>query len=100
MIASSTDQDLSIKCVLLDLDGTSTIQNVTPKVTPLFPTDATPRQIKFNKVPFVLNNEPLLGILDKFQEGRSYMAIVCHFSIEKAKSIKKAIKQSLTERIR
>ena len=34
------------------------------------------RKIPLNKVPFVPNNEPLLGILDKFQEGRSHMAIV------------------------
>lgn len=43
----------------------------------LNPPDATPvRKIPLNKVPFVPNNEPLLGILDKFQEGRSHMAIV------------------------
>jgi metal transporter CNNM len=46
--------------------------------------DATPlRQLPLNKVPFVPNNEPLLGILDKFQEGRSHMAIVSRFSVEK-----------------
>jgi len=65
------------------------------------PTDAIPlRQIRLNKVLFVPNNEPLLGILDKFQEGRSHMAIVGRFSVEKAKSVKKAVKQSLTQRIR
>lgn len=53
-----------------------------------------------NKVLFVPNNEPLLGILDRFQEGRSHMAIVSRFSVEKAKSVKKAVKQSLTQRIR
>ena len=53
-----------------------------------------------NKVPFVPNNESLLGILDKFQEGRSHMAIVSRFSVDKAKSVKKAVKQSLTQRIR
>ena len=63
--------------------------------------DATPlRQVKLNKVPFVPNNEPLLGILDKFQEGRSHMAIVSRFSVEKAKSFKKAVKHGLTQRIR
>lgn len=50
--------------------------------------DATPlRNIPLNKVPFVPNNEPLLGILDKFQEGRSHMAIVSRFSVEKVLSI-------------
>ena len=52
------------------------------------------------KVPFVPNNEPLLGILDKFQQGRSHMAIVSRFSVDKAKSVKKAVKQGLTQRIR
>jgi CBS domain containing-hemolysin-like protein len=47
-------------------------------------TDAVPlRKIPLNKVPFVPNNEPLLGILDKFQEGRSHMAIVSRFSVDK-----------------
>ena len=65
------------------------------------PTDAIPlRQINLNKVPFVPNDEPLLGILDKFQEGRSHMAIVSRFSAAKAKSVKKAVKHSLTQRIR
>jgi metal transporter CNNM len=46
--------------------------------------DATPlRCIPLNKVPFVPNNEPLLRMLDKFQEGRSHMAIVSRFSVEK-----------------
>jgi metal transporter CNNM len=34
-------------------------------------------------VPFIPNNEPLLGLLDKFQEGRSHMAIVSRFSADK-----------------
>ncbi|KAG6886863.1 hypothetical protein C0995_003873 [Termitomyces sp. Mi166 len=59
----------------------------------LDPKDATPlRKMSLNKVPFVPNNEPLLGILDKFQEGRSHMAI--------AMSVKKAAKRSLTQRLR
>ncbi|KAG6895234.1 hypothetical protein C0992_002456 [Termitomyces sp. T32_za158] len=90
----------------------------------LDPKDATPlRKIPLNKVPFVPNNEPLLGILDKFQEGRSHMAIVSRFSMEKvsptlsqvkhldpvdkyplpdwqAMSVKKAAKRSLTQRLR
>ncbi|KAF8888401.1 hypothetical protein CPB84DRAFT_1786278 [Gymnopilus junonius] len=67
----------------------------------LDPKDATPlRKIPLNKVPFVPNNEPLLGILDKFQEGRSHMAIVSRFSVEKAASVKKAVKLGLTQRLR
>ena len=56
--------------------------------------------MKLNKVLFVPNDEPLLGILDKFQEGRSHMAIVTRLSAAKARSVKKAVKQSLTQRIR
>ncbi|KAF8168916.1 hypothetical protein BJ912DRAFT_1034723 [Pholiota molesta] len=67
----------------------------------LDPKDATPlRKIPLNKVPFVPNNEPLLGILDRFQEGRSHMAIVSRFSVEKAASVKKAVKRGLTQRLR
>ena len=58
------------------------------------------RKIPLNKVPFVPNNEPLLGILDKFQEGRSHMAIVSRFSVERATSVKKAVKRGLTQRLR
>lgn len=66
----------------------------------LNPPDATPvRKIPLNKVPFVPNNEPLLGILDKFQEGRSHMAIVSRFSVERAASVKKAVKRGLTQRL-
>ena len=56
--------------------------------------------MNLNKLPFVPNDEPLLGILDKFQEGRLHMAIVSRFSAAKAKSVKKAVKQGLTQRIR
>ncbi|KAL0577408.1 hypothetical protein V5O48_004573 [Marasmius crinis-equi] len=59
----------------------------------LDPKDSVPlRSIPLNKVPTVPQNEPLLGILDKFQEGRSHMAI--------AASVKNVVKQSLTQRIR
>ncbi|KAF9072391.1 hypothetical protein BDP27DRAFT_1320381 [Rhodocollybia butyracea] len=58
------------------------------------------RDIPLNKVFFVPQNESLLGILDKFQEGRSHMAIVSRFSREKAASVKKVVKQSLTRRLR
>ena len=67
----------------------------------LDPADAMPvRKIPLNKVPIVPHNEPLLGILDKFQEGRSHMAIVSRFSAERAQSVKKAVKQGLTQRLR
>lgn len=67
----------------------------------LDPKDAIPlRRIPLNKVPFVPNNESLLGILDRFQEGHSHMAIVSRFSVEKAASVKKVAKRSLTQRLR
>ncbi|KAF7347244.1 CNNM transmembrane domain-containing protein [Mycena venus] len=67
----------------------------------LDPKDAVPlRKIPLNKVPFIPNNEPLLGLLDKFQEGRSHMAIVSRFSMEKAASVKKVVKRGLTQRLR
>ncbi|KAH7886734.1 hypothetical protein F5I97DRAFT_1966859 [Phlebopus sp. FC_14] len=67
----------------------------------LDPKDAVPlRKIPLNKVPFVPNNESLLGILDRFQEGRSHMAIVSRFSVERAASVKKVAKRSLTQRLR
>ncbi|KAF9017517.1 DUF21-domain-containing protein [Hymenopellis radicata] len=67
----------------------------------LDPKDATPlRTLQLNRVPFVPNNESLLGILDKFQEGRSHIAIVSRHSVEKAHSVKKAVtgKRGLTRR--
>ncbi len=67
----------------------------------LDPKDATPlRTLQLNRVPFVPNNESLLGILDKFQEGSSHIAIVSRFSVEKAHSVKKAVtgKRGLTRR--
>jgi metal transporter CNNM len=58
------------------------------------------RNIPLHRVPSVAQNEPLLGILDKFQEGRSHMAIVTRTSVEKATSLKKAVKKSITQRIK
>ncbi|KAJ7072531.1 hypothetical protein C8F01DRAFT_1104276 [Mycena amicta] len=67
----------------------------------LDPKDAVPlRSVPLNMVPFVPNNQSLLGILDKFQEGRSHIAIVSRFSVEKARSVKKAVKRGLTQRLR
>lgn len=63
--------------------------------------DAVPlRSIPLNSILFVPQNESLLGILDKFQEGRSHIAIVSRFSVEKAVSVKQAVKQGLTRRLR
>lgn len=67
----------------------------------LDPGDAVPvRNIPLHRAPSVAQNEPLLGILDKFQEGRSHMAIVTRTSVEKASSLKKAVKKSITQRIK
>lgn len=90
--------------------GASTIPTKVKKIVGIFlvkqcvlldPKDATPlRTLQLNRVPFVPSNESLLGILDRFQEGRSHMAIVSRFSAEKAKSVKKAVtgKRGLTRR--
>ncbi|KAF7969105.1 hypothetical protein HWV62_28310 [Athelia sp. TMB] len=72
----------------------------------LDPKDAIPlRRLPLNKVPFVPKNMPLLGILDKFQEGRSHMAIVSRLSVDvsssgKAQSVKGVVKRGLTQRLR
>lgn len=72
-------------CVILDPKGKSTV--ILTGRTNSTNSDATPlRKIPLNKVPFVPNNEPLLHILDRFQEGRSHMAIVSRFSVEKVNS--------------
>lgn len=61
--------------------------------------DATPlRAIGLHKVLFVPKDESLLGILDKFQEGRSHMAIVSRFSVEQAKVVKEAVKTGLMQK--
>ncbi|KAI0633276.1 hypothetical protein C8Q77DRAFT_1114084 [Trametes polyzona] len=67
----------------------------------LDPKDATPlRSITLNPLPCVPYNEPLLNILDKFQEGRSHMAIVSRFTVEKAKSVQHEVKKGLTQRLK
>ncbi|KZT57729.1 DUF21-domain-containing protein [Calocera cornea HHB12733] len=74
----------------------------------LDPEDATPvRSIPLNKIPIVPFDEPLLGLLDRFQEGRSHMALVSRIPRqqepnltkvnEDSKSHKEA-KESLTRR--
>ncbi|THH02246.1 hypothetical protein EW145_g6773 [Phellinidium pouzarii] len=66
----------------------------------LDPEDAVPvRKMRLNKVPFVPQNEPLLGILDRFQEGRSHLAIVSRLSVARAQSVKKAVRKGLTHRL-
>ncbi|KAI1796383.1 hypothetical protein LXA43DRAFT_937264 [Ganoderma leucocontextum] len=67
----------------------------------LDPKDATPlKNIPLNPIPCVPFNEPMLAILDKFQEGRSHMAIVSRFSVEKAKSVQQEVKKGLTQRLK
>ncbi|KLO16860.1 DUF21-domain-containing protein [Schizopora paradoxa] len=66
----------------------------------LDPEDAVPvKRMRLNKVHFVPQNEALLGILDRFQEGRSHMAMVSRLSTERAQSVKKAVKKGLTQRL-
>src|ERR1700722_11147436 len=87
------------QCVLLDPKGNFDFccsmhsDGASPDAVPL-------RKIPLNRVPLVPNNEPLLGILDKIQEGRSHIVIVSRFSVEKAASVKKAAKRGLTQRLR
>lgn len=56
------------------------------------------RSLPLNKVPSVPFDEPLLGILDRFQEGRSHIAIVSLYSKGRAASVKEAAKMGLTRR--
>ncbi|KAI0071782.1 DUF21-domain-containing protein [Panus rudis PR-1116 ss-1] len=75
--------DLHCQCLLLD------------------PKEATPiRSLKLNPLPCVPMNEPLLSILDRFQTGRSHMAIVSRFSEEKAESVKKQVKKNFTRKLK
>ena len=65
--------------------------------------DAIPlRSLPLNKVPFVPKNMPLLGILDKFQEGRSHMAIVSRLTVDLPPDadVVTAAKKGLTQRIK
>jgi metal transporter CNNM len=57
------------------------------------------RTVQLNKVFFVPKNESLLGILDKFQEGKSHMAIVSRFSVEQAKVVTTGLTQKLKKRV-
>ncbi|KAH9940457.1 uncharacterized protein BXZ73DRAFT_42641 [Epithele typhae] len=67
----------------------------------LDPKEATPvKSITLNAIPCVPSNEPILSVLDKFQEGRSHMAIVSRFSVDKAKSVQKEVKKGLTQRLK
>ncbi|KAI0349379.1 DUF21-domain-containing protein [Trametes cingulata] len=104
-----SEADLDASASRLSLDGRQQQTQKVKKIVGILlvkqcvlldPNDAVPvRKIPLNKVPFVPNNEPLLGILDKFQEGRSHMAIVSRFSVERAASVKKAVKRGLTQRL-
>ncbi|KAI0342132.1 DUF21-domain-containing protein [Trametopsis cervina] len=66
----------------------------------LDPKEATPlRTLQLHRHVSVPNNMSLLHILDRFQEGRSHMAIVSRFSEEKAMSVKQEVKKGLTQRL-
>ncbi|KAF7315277.1 CNNM transmembrane domain-containing protein [Mycena indigotica] len=107
-------EEVDAPVTVLVADASSTKQSELPKkvkkilgillvkqLVLLDPKDAVPlRTVPLNMVPFVPNNQSLLGILDKFQEGRSHIAIVSRFSVEKARSVKKAVKRGLTQRLR
>lgn len=87
------------QCVLLDPEGM--FPSIVPPYLLTVYLDAVPvRKMRLNKVPFVPQNEPLLGMLDRFQEGRSHIAIVSRISVEKAASVKKAAKKGLTRRLK
>ncbi|KZT33117.1 DUF21-domain-containing protein [Sistotremastrum suecicum HHB10207 ss-3] len=65
----------------------------------LDPEDATPvSSIPLNAVPSIPFDEPLLKVLDRFQEGRSHMAIVSRYSQKRAASVKEAAKPAMTRR--
>ncbi|KDQ13557.1 hypothetical protein BOTBODRAFT_33567 [Botryobasidium botryosum FD-172 SS1] len=70
----------------------------------LDPEDATPlRDIPLNKVPTVPFDEPLLGLLDRFQEGNSHMAVVSRIpriseSKDERGSVHQDVKVGLTRR--
>lgn len=55
--------------------------------------------MRLNKVTFVSQHDPVLGVLDRFQEGHSHVAIVSRISRARAQSVKKAVKKSLTHRL-
>lgn len=63
--------------------------------------DATPIKSLRLGTPLCLpQNEPVLTTLDKFQEGRSHIAIVSRMTIEKAASVKAEVKKSLTRKLK
>jgi len=79
-----------------------------PQCVLLDPEDATPvRSIPLNKIPIVPYDEPLLGLLDRFQEGRSHMALVSRIPRQQEPNLQKVnedakehkeAKESLTRR--
>jgi len=56
------------------------------------------KSIPLNKVPAIAHDEPLLKVLDRFQEGRSHIAIVTRLSSKRAASVKEVVKPALTRR--
>ncbi|KAI5119681.1 hypothetical protein M0805_009625 [Coniferiporia weirii] len=99
----------AVQTMRKSLDGESLIKTKVKKIVGILlvkqcvlldPEDAVPvRKMRLNKVPFVPQNEPLLGILDRFQEGRSHLAIISRLSVDRAQSVKKAVRKGLTQRL-
>ncbi|TFK24444.1 DUF21-domain-containing protein [Coprinopsis marcescibilis] len=62
----------------------------------LDPSDAVPiRNLPLNRVPFVGQDEPLLSMLARFQEGRSHIAVVTHISPCKAESVARLVEREI-----
>jgi len=67
----------------------------------LDPKDATPiKALRLGQPLFLPQNESLLTTLNKFQEGRSHVAVVSRMAIEKAASVKAEVKKSLTRKLK
>ena len=63
--------------------------------------DATPiSSLPLNKLLSVEGDFSLLQMLDRFQEGRSHMAVVTRMSKAKAASVKLEVKKGLTQRLK
>lgn len=90
-----------MKCLMLNPKGKLSRLVHQPSCSYMYRLDATPiRTLRLHDVPFVPSNEPLLRILDRFQEGRSHMAIVSRFSVEEAISVKHEVKKGLRRRLK
>lgn len=87
------------QCVLLDPQGKQYFFLLAGFYLTVIETDETSlRSLPLNKLPSIPYDEPLLTTLDRFQEGRSHMAIVSLFSNGRAASVREAAKTGLTRR--